>query len=406
MTGCDTLTARVYDISNGGPIAASALTFNTTVDDWEKQGVAFTTPAGCISIRVELLCLAADSVAAGTAYWDAIYLEPRSDAPTGWSSGRNLMNHLDAGADHLNVLCVTEIPGEVEAEIKATIDLDNDTRYLRVAKRARNEPCKFIWELNARDAYCETDAIFGLVAADTADSTKVVDPTAPGGHNITVDFDNQQLMVRRCAWSITSDLTSYFGAFVLLVVAKRQNATDTIKMNIRGNDEYSSIGGTKNRIISATSWTLYDGWEVLCFRVGASDDELFGAGNDWRIELWASTSGAAPGVTDLYIANAYLMAVDEAHAAGGYAALGTAPYQMILKNMDGDKGLFLYKPSTDTYYPNLGLVGPFPLLTPEVENWLYFITTTTNDVYVFDDTYHVSLRYRPRGIFLRGGDPA
>jgi len=345
----------------------------------------------------------------GIAHIDKMLVMESSNVPTGWMSSSYLVNHYDrrpADAGHINYLSVCDVPGEVEAEVRYPIDLDNDTRYLRVAKRARNEPCNFIWELNAKDAYCETDAIFGLVAADTADSTKVVDPTAPGGHNITVDFDNQQLMVRRCAWSITNDLTSYFGAFVLLVVAKRQNATDTIKMNIRGNDEYSSIGGTKKRAISATSWTLYDGWEVLCFRVGASDDELFGAGNDWRIELWASTSGAAPGVTNLYIANAYLMAVDEAHAAGGYAALGTAPYQMILKNMDGDKGLFLYKPSTDTYYPNLGLVGPFPLLTPEVENWLYFITTTTNDVYVFDDTYHVSLRYRPRGIFLRGGDPA
>ena len=404
------VNGKLYVFVEGAAAAVRGTAINDGLAraDYTLVSCQFTPLTGDIAanVHIRVRLEAVGGACTAIAHIDKMLVMESSNVPTGWMSSSYLVNHYDGDAGHINYLSVCDVPGEVEAEVRYPIDLDNDTRYLRVAKRARNEPCKFIWELNAKDAYCETDAIFGLVAADTADSTKVVDPTAPGGHNITVDFDNQQLMVRRCAWSITNDLTSYFGAFVLLVVAKRQNATDTIKMNIRGNDEYSSIGGTKKRAISATSWTLYDGWEVLCFRVGASDDELFGAGNDWRIELWASTSGAAPGVTNLYIANAYLMAVDEAHAAGGYAALGTAPYQMILKNMDGDKGLFLYKPSTDTYYPNLGLVGPFPLLTPEVENWLYFITTTTNDVYVFDDTYHVSLRYRPRGIFLRGGDPA
>jgi len=37
VTGCDTLTAQVYDISNGAIIAASVLTFNGNVDEWVKE---------------------------------------------------------------------------------------------------------------------------------------------------------------------------------------------------------------------------------------------------------------------------------------------------------------------------------------------------------------------------------
>jgi len=124
--GCDVLTAQVYDATAGAVIATSVLTFNGATGAWVKDGVAFTTPVGCVSVQIELYCLAVNSVAAGTAYWDAIYLEPRSDAPTGWISGRNLVNHLDDDADHLNVVCVTEIPGEVEAEAKIGMGLTQD----------------------------------------------------------------------------------------------------------------------------------------------------------------------------------------------------------------------------------------------------------------------------------------
>ena len=394
VTGCDTLTAQVYDISNGAIIAASVLTFNGAVDEWVTQGVSFTTPVGCVSIRVELLCLAGDSVAGGTAYWDAVYLTPGTTAPVGWSSGRNLTNELDA-ADQINVLCVTEIPGEVEAEIKATLTLDDDTSTMRVAKRTRDEPHNFIWQLLGVNAV--------VTAGDAAciDSALVGDATAPGGQRVTVTFAGTQTMALRCYWDITADLTSYFGKFVLLVIAKMSGTTDMASIKIDEYDETASMIGATKVVVSGTTWTLYDGWEVLGFRIGTHDNDLFGAGNNWRISLQASTDGIP--TDELHIACAFLVPIDEAYlatAAGALFAGGQS--QMILKEMDGDRGMFAYGSGTDTYYPNLGGIGTYPLLTPEVENWLYFVS---GGGYVLTDAFHVALQYRPRGIFLRGSNP-
>ena len=93
------------------------------------------------------------------------------------------------------------------------------------------------------------------------------------------------------------------------------------------------------------------------------------------------------------------MALDEGHLFAG-GALFAAGTDMIIKHMDGDRGLFAYGPVTDTYYPNLGTVGSYPLITPKVENYFYFVGITST--YTLDDTYGVSIQYRPRGVFLRG----
>lgn len=407
-TGCDDITARVYDVSNGAVIAASVQVFNNGDNAWEKLGVAFTTPVGCVLVRIEVFRLSGDSSAGNkTFYCDAFYLDQRGTAPIGWSSGRNLVNHLDGDADDINVLCVAEIPGEVDAEIKMTIDLDDTTGYLRCAKRTRDDPHNFIWELNACDAYTESETgappcTPGLLDAALDDSDKTADATSPCACRITVDFAGNQAMADRCYWDITSNLTSYYGQFVLWVIAKVTATVDTVKMAIKVVEDPNQITGQKEVVIDATAgWRLFDGWEIFSFRIGTHDDDLFGAGNNLRIYLRAEIAGAAAW-DNLHIACAYLASIDEElpFVAGG-SGVFPATTDMIVKDMDGDRGFFAYGAVSATYYANLGAVGGYPLLSPEVENWLYFVT----EGWVFNDSFHVSLEYRPRGIFLRGTDP-
>jgi len=299
------------------------------------------------------------------------------------------------------VLCVTEIPGEVEAEVRYALDLDDNTRYARIAKRTRDDPHDYIWEFNGVDAHTTTtDPVYCI------DSSLAADATAPGGQRVTVTFAGDQTMQRRCFWPVTSDLVSYYGKFIAFVIAKMEGTTDTATLKVYLRDESNYIGGELTRDVSGTTWRLKDGWDVLCYRVGTWDDDLFSAGNDFELQIYASTDGTP---TDyLHIACAFLVPVDEGLIAAGGATLLTAAVgpELYIKDLDGDRGAFAYMGGAfDTYLPNQGMIGNFPFLSPEVENWLYFVLTHTMDGYTFDDSWKVSLTYRPRGIFLRGSNP-
>jgi hypothetical protein len=355
--------------------------------------------------------LAANSTAGDKTYYlDAVYLTPGTTAPIGWSSGRNLMNHLDSGADHLNVLCVTEIPGEVEAETVYCLDMDDTSQYLRLAKRTRDNPHDFIWELNADTAYTTADAHYALTDAACIDSLKENDAACPVAHRITVTFAGDQTMRMRCYWDITANLASYYGKFGVVLITKRNALTDTIKVQLYENDELSNYGLLTSIEPAGTAWNVYktfDGWETLVFRVGSSDNDLFGAGNNWRICVYASTAGGAAW-DELHIAAAFLVPLDEGYllAGGSIYAFGFGIMPSKLKNLDGDLGFFRHLTTDDSYSANIGMIGRFPQLTPKVENWFYLLTCTgTSQTYALDDTGRMSVQYRPRGIFLRGTNP-
>jgi len=336
--------------------------------------------------------LATATPCTGIAHIDKMLVMESSNVPTGWMSSSYLANHYDTGAGHINYLSVCDVPGEVEAEIKATLTLDNDTSIMRIAKRTRDDPCSFIWQLLAVDA-----SVVGCVDASIVGG----DATAPGGSHVRVTFTTTQTTALRCFWDISSDLISYYGKFVLLVVAQMEGATDKAKIKVYAQDESAWQYGHTLVEVSGTAWAVYDGWETFSFRIGTHDNDLFGAGNNWRIELFAETNGVP--TDDLRIASVFLVPVDERYLiAGGAGAFGGGNTLMILKDMDGDRGMFAYGTGTDTYYPNLGGVGRYPLLTPEIENWLYFVSGGT---YTLTDALHVALQYRPRGIFLRGSNP-
>ena len=421
--GCDVLTAQVYDASNFAPIAASVLTFNGATGDWVKDGVAFTTPVGCVSVQIELYCLAADSVAAGTAYWDAIYLEPRSDAPTGWSSGRNLVNHLDTGAghaDHLNVVCVTEIPGEVEAEcdIVATYtDAALGVNNIYVAQKVGNDPSGFVWQFTPCGMY--TTAEGGAGGACTPgytdvlciDSDKIVDANAPSGSRIEVDFATDQTMRLRCHFSVTADFENYRGTYQLAVLCKKAAGADTVKMKMRalqdvvGNTQGYVVSRTVQTEVDATAWGLLSGWQILSFPIGQHGD-TWDTGNRWRIELYASISGGAAWDA-LMIGGACLVPLDSAYLICESPTYSGAPagIDYHIKDMDGERGVFPYDSTNARYYSSISAVGAHPQLAPTVENWLYWAYKLLGATLVITPTLRVALTYRPRGKFLRGSNP-
>ena len=401
------VNGKLYIFVEGAAAAVRGTAINDGLAraDYTLVSCQFTPLAGDIAanVHIRVRLEAVGGACTAIAHIDKMLVMESSNVPTGWMSSSYLVNHYDRTAGHINYLSVCDVPGEVEAEIKATLTLGNNTTTMRVAKRTKNDPCKFIWELLAADAYCEVDAIFGLADPGYCfDSDKEVDVSMPGGHRITVDFAVRKAMNPRCYWSITNDLASYYGKFILLVLAKMSGTTDTATIEVASIDELASQGRTMLEgigvDISGMNYQVYDGWQVWVFRIGEHDNGLLGVGNNWRIELWASTDGTP--TDDLYIGGACLVPVDEAYfiATGGISA-GS---QMVLKDMDGDRGMFGYGVATDTYYTSLWGVGQIPLLNSRIENWLYFVSGGT---FTLDDTFRVALQYRPRGIFLRGTNP-
>jgi len=69
-----------------------------------------------------------------------------------------------------------------------------------------------------------------------------------------------------------------------------------------------------------------------------------------------------------------------------------------------DRGVFVHRTDTAKHYSHYGAVGSYPKLTPEIENWLYFISSQSAGVDI-TDLITVGIKYRARGIFLRGTNP-
>lgn len=404
--------AQVYaEGSNSGiTYALNSGAANANYTRYECQFTPNATDiAGWVEIRLRILTN--DVNATGLVHIDKVLVMESSNVPTGWMSSSYLTNHYDRDANEVNFLSVCDIPGESEAEVRWTLDLADNTEFARVAKRTRENPCNFVWELIPCEGYTTAEGgaggacTPGLTDAACIDSDKIVDATSPSGSHIAVSFAGDQTMRLRCYWSITGNLADYYGRYKLIVLARASGITDTIKMEIQARDESAFQGRDFEAVIAnSTEWPVVDGFEQLSFRIGTSDSHSFGAGNNWAIQLYAETDGTP---TDtLEIAGAYLVPLDEAFiVAGGSGEFVGGVTDMIIKEMDGDRGVFAYGAASDTYYPNLGTVGTYPTLTPEIANWFYFIMTDSEDEVDITDNMAVNLTYRPRGIFLRGSNP-
>ena len=407
--------AQVYAEGQNSGITY-ALNSGAANADYTIYDCQFTPNATDIAnwVEIRLRILTTDVNATGLIHIDKVLVMEASNVPTGWMSSSYLTNHYDRDANTVNFLSVCDIPGEVEAESRYLIDIDDSTAYLRVARRTRNNPCNFIWQLIPCEGYTTAEGgaggacTPGLIDGVTCiDSDKIIDATSPSGSRINVTFAGDQTMRRRCYWDIgltplDRELMSYYGKFQLLLVAKMAGGTDDATIRVLASDSPNTLGYVAERDVSGVAWTLYDGWETLAYRIGTVDNDLFGAGNSLRILIYAETDGTP--TDDLHIAGAFLVPIDESFILGGSFQFAST-VDFILKNMDGEAGLFAYASATDVYYPNLGAIGTYPLLTPEVENWLYFVLTGSLESYGLDDTFNVGLKYRPRGIFLRGTNP-
>ena len=236
----------------------------------------------------------------------------------------------------------------------------------------------------------------------------MADVNAPGGYRIEVDFAGVQTMQLRCYWNITNNLPSYYGKWQLVLLVSKSANTDDVFMMVQAyNPTYSHREGyivkQEAQQAAANYWSTLAGWSIFSFPIGVHDDDSWGAGDRWQIRLYASITGAAAW-DDLWIAGAYLVPLDEGTViAGNPSTQYPAGSDLTLDNLDRNKGAFVYNPGTDTHYNNIGYVGQLPVLTPKIENWLYFSlgqTFGTGEVLITDPAV-VSLEYRPRGKFLR-----
>ena len=398
--GCDDVQLWAWDATHAALLGS--VTWDEQDDAWHKKGFTFATPVGCISLVVYIYRRNADSTAGNkTWYADAVYLTPGTTAPVGWCSGRNLTNELDA-ADQINVLCVTEIPGEVEAEAQLEVQYGAYTTYTQyLSRRTRDDPHNMIGTLRS------ADAVVTAGDASCLDSALVGDVNAIGGSRVTVTFAGNQTMQLRCYWDIAANLASYYGRWGLIVLTNKSADTDTVTMQMKAQQDIPNFSQgqlyTKTvNLVAAPDWIPQDGWELYSFPVGTHDNDYWGVGDFWRIMVYAAISGGAAW-DELWIGGLYLVPLDEAYTVAGGVNLANALARF--KNLDGDKGVFLYSAASDSYYGDFGSRGSPMALAPEVENWFQLLNTHNTGRVDITHAKTVSMTYRPRGIFLRGGNP-
>ena len=397
--GCDIVTLQVSDGATLVGFANQNFVM-TPANEWHTAGFTFNSGAHA-TIRVEGIRLAGSAIAGGTCLFDAFYLTPGTTAPVGWSSGRNLTNELDA-ADQINVLCVAEIPGEVEAEAQLEVQYGAYTTYTQyLSRRTRDDPHNMVGTLRS------ADAVVTAGDASCLDSALVGDVNAIGGSRVTVTFAGNQTMQKRCYWDIAANLASYYGRWGLIVLTNKSADTDTVTMQMKAQQDIPNFSQgqlyTKTvNLVAAPDWIPQDGWELYSFPVGTHDNDYWGAGDFWRIMVYAAISGGAAW-DELWIGGLYLVPLDEAYTVAGGVNLANALARF--KNLDGDKGVFLYSAASDSYYGDFGSRGSPMALAPEVENWFQLLNTHNTGRVDITHAKTASVTYRPRGIFLRGSNP-
>jgi len=192
-----------------------------------------------------------------------------------------------------------------------------------------------------------------------------------------------------------------------VVLAKKVGATDTVRMTIdaiQDSDHWQQEGVEQIEIPVAANWEVVQGWNALSFPIGTHDNDLWAAGNFWRIRIYASITGAAAW-DELRIAGVYLVPLDDSYLMSQFTYVMVTNCITSIKDLDGDRGVYFYDPAATRYYSNIGAVGIYPSLAPEVENWLYLIMVDSANEVDITDAVTASITYRPQGIFLRGTNP-
>jgi len=347
---------------------------------------------------------------------DKMLVMETSNVPVGWMSSSYLTNHYDRDPNEVNFLSVCDIPGEVDSELRLDLVSDGALTTLHLAKRTREKPCNFIWQLLPCDAYTEAESAGppcnpNLVHALAKDSDKLIAGTSPCGCYVDVDFALVQNMAVRCWWeikpAIIEQLESYSGKFAVAVLADKSMDTDSVHMQVYAYADHSFFlqGQIINQVVLPADWGIISGFSVFSFPPGAHDRQQWDQGNEWRIGIRASITGAAPW-DHLMIAGVLLIPLDEAYCVAGAGFELSIGDEISISDLDGIEGMLAI---ADTgvdrrFYSNIGYVGKIPGLTPKVENYLYFLWRDDIGT-IIANTMKVTARYRPRGIFLRGTNP-
>jgi len=213
----------------------------------------------------------------------------------------------------------------------------------------------------------------------------------------------------RAYWDVVTNLPNYYAKWMLGILCDVTGVTDTVKMKVfvyqdhtKWNQAYVLEQTVPN--VTAGYWDLLSGWQILSLPIGTHNDDLWASGNRWRIAVYASSTGTT---NDLWIAGAYLFPLDEAYFIAGDLdtdITDPGPLAYSIADLDGDRGVFPYSHTLDCHYSNVGGTGKYPSLTPEVENYFYFALGQSYGYYI-ERPMQMGLRYRPRGIFLRGVNP-
>lgn len=380
----------------------TALDSGNANDDYTEYSCQFTPAAGDVggNVWVRPYILATSNGCSGTVYVDQMLVMEGSTAPEAWMGSSFIENHIDATALHINYIDFKGVPGEVDAIAEWTFKcLDygagaggvGPMRFY-LASRVRGTPAAFQHEFNPVDGTVQTD------------TSLAGDATAPGGQRADCDFATTPAMTNRIYWTIAAaDLQHVKGPCRFLLVYNVQTA-DRVRAQLRfGFGSEPALEDGDEVLLSDVAAGKYEFADLGAFDIPPTDipDAYDGP---LTINLRLSTA-ATPETTGIQAL--FMLPVDRAYAVtenlnyavvvnGLWVADGRRdPYQVLCVDTSGQ-----FKYQADP-------VGPSRFLTIPAEREMRVFFIMQSGVpgvfdYFLDSSWKVTLKFRPRGIHLRG----
>ncbi len=191
-----------------------------------RRGGTFSKPNATTSLRVYVLRLAADATQGSVLNLDGVYLNPvQSTAPIFWISSRNLINHIDSTADHINYFDIEGVPGDMPAGLRVAGLTGN------IAQRYRATPYNYVQNLEAEDGTLGAGMAIQANAA-YSNGNCVQSPTA-----------EQLAWTTVVTWTINSNMVHRYGR-IRIIAGVAVGGANAVTVGLRGRLSWGSTPTT------------------------------------------------------------------------------------------------------------------------------------------------------------------
>ncbi len=382
----DPLTLRLWDdASDDWLTAAAGMKFSGGGATWAAVGCPVTIPGTCGTVEVHCHIGIADSSAGGTCQIDGLYFNLSGGSPDFWISSRNIVNHIDSDADHVNYFDIEDVPGEQPAGLRIG-GISGE-----LAQRVRQTPSNYGYN------YDSTDATFGTNVSVYSHANY------QGGSAAQIPDATQAAWANLVSWTVNTNMIHKYGR-VRVFVAYGNNKADANTMDMRAILAYGN--DTKNGRTIHISSTTANGRLWADAGIFTLPPQAFiprdGEVNQWiwRIQYSAFVGSASPP----YIDNQFVIDCIYVVPLDGYAL--EDGHDVLDSTKDPPSAYKLVTRSDDTSDYSMaitsGFVGDVPSAVPNRQNRFYFRANTgtagSADIMLGGS---VRAQIRPRYLYVR-----